>query len=281
MLAGALCVATSTTGRAQARDSAACTRVLAAPASDSVTAEVLLTIRSLDPARPLPDSYAEMIALGVRSNLHFPRGLALDTYQGGNGAMRLTNLVLEGVYHATLRADGHLSNVRVAGDFIGEAFDRAMVASLRALDSSGDLPGLPAGVADSVRGIPIVLSVNTIDDTKSFVVTGAGITSSPLFRFRTPRRTVTKGILALIQPRLEYPPGLRAQGIPGQAIIRFVIDPEGVVDGRTVQAIRYTDIEFLKAVAAAVPRMRFSPLAVEGCAVRAVVTQPFNFSLAP
>jgi protein TonB len=77
----------------------------------------------------------------------------------------------------------------------------------------------------------------------------------------------------------RYPEGLRAAGVEGQVVARFVVGEEGRVEEGTVKVVRSDNHLFDEAVRLALPRMRFTPAAIGGKTVRQQVEMPFVFTL--
>jgi len=77
----------------------------------------------------------------------------------------------------------------------------------------------------------------------------------------------------------RYPESLRQAGMTGCVIAEFVVDETGRVDSATFRAVKFTHVDFVRAVIAALPDFRFQPAQVDGRNVRAVVRQPYTFSI--
>ena len=79
----------------------------------------------------------------------------------------------------------------------------------------------------------------------------------------------------------RYPAALRASGMSGRVVVRFVVDTLGRAEVGDVVMVEATHALFADAVREALERYRFSPGAVEGRKVRTLVQLPFTFSLQP
>ena len=79
----------------------------------------------------------------------------------------------------------------------------------------------------------------------------------------------------------RYPAALRASGMSGRVVVRFVVDTLGRAEVGDVVMMEATHPLFADAVRDALERYRFSPGAVEGHKVRTLVQLPFTFSLRP
>jgi protein TonB len=80
-------------------------------------------------------------------------------------------------------------------------------------------------------------------------------------------------------PTPGYPEMLRAAGVTGAVVARFVIDSAGRAEVRTLQVVRSDHELFTAAVRTVLPRMRFIPAEVNGRRVRVLVEQAFVFRL--
>ncbi|HEY0777508.1 MAG TPA: energy transducer TonB [Gemmatirosa sp.] len=76
-----------------------------------------------------------------------------------------------------------------------------------------------------------------------------------------------------------YPPVLKAQGVGGTVVVKFVVDTMGRVDMRTFRVLRTDDTAFTRAVRATVARAEFLPALLDGRKVRQYVEQPFTFAV--
>lgn len=77
----------------------------------------------------------------------------------------------------------------------------------------------------------------------------------------------------------RYPELLRAAGIEGEVVARFVVDEEGRVEGKSIRFTRSDNQLFEDAVRAALARARFVPAEIGGKKVRQLVEMPFMFNL--
>jgi protein TonB len=80
-----------------------------------------------------------------------------------------------------------------------------------------------------------------------------------------------------VPPR--YPELLRAAGVEGRVIARFVVNEGGSVEDGSVKFIQSDNHLFEEAVRAALHRMRFTPAEIGGRKVRQLVEMPFVFAL--
>ena len=76
-----------------------------------------------------------------------------------------------------------------------------------------------------------------------------------------------------------YPEILKASGVEGEALVRFVVDTLGRAEVGTFAVLEASHEAFGAAVKAALPRMRFLPAEAGGKKVRMLVQQRFAFAL--
>jgi TonB family protein len=78
----------------------------------------------------------------------------------------------------------------------------------------------------------------------------------------------------------RYPDQLRAAGIQGSVVAKFVVDTAGHAEMRTFEVLKSEHEGFTAAVREALPKMRFVPAQVTGGRkVRQLIQMPFTFSL--
>lgn len=76
-----------------------------------------------------------------------------------------------------------------------------------------------------------------------------------------------------------YPGILREAGVEGRAVVRFIVDENGVADVGSFEVVNSTHELFSLAVRTALPGMRFKPAEKGGEPVERRVEQPFTFTL--
>ncbi|MDB4951510.1 MAG: TonB family C-terminal protein [Gemmatimonadetes bacterium] len=77
-----------------------------------------------------------------------------------------------------------------------------------------------------------------------------------------------------------YPPALRYRGVPGMAMVRFKVMPDGTVHPQSVDVLVSTSGAFADAARKVVPHMRFTPATSAGHPASAWVTLPLNWQTA-
>lgn len=279
--AGALQVTASDTVRTR------CLAALSGPAADSQTVAVGIQVYSLGSATGwsvMSGEYARLLSVGLREFLRVPMPLPLGTFEVSVADARRTARTMAGQtvfgsYQATLRRNGRLSNPVASGGVRDETFDAAIIAALVALDSSGLLPAPPSDLigARMETDVEFVVTGARLPHARvSATAAGDPVAPEPLLHIRIPLRRVTRelrelpGGPALISPR-------ELQTRPGSVRLAFVVAEDGTVDTETVRVIGADAPGFAAAALSLLPHMRFEPLTIAGCKVRALTWMPFAF----
>jgi protein TonB len=91
---------------------------------------------------------------------------------------------------------------------------------------------------------------------------------------------VNELLMHLITPaKPRYPEVLRAAGIDGRVLVRFVVDTLGRIDPASVQILSSTHDQFTRAVRAALSGFRFRPAESGGKRIPALAEMPFEFKV--
>ncbi len=77
----------------------------------------------------------------------------------------------------------------------------------------------------------------------------------------------------------EYPPRMLEKNIEGFVLVQFVVDSLGHADTTTFRVLDAAQPEFVAAVKAALPRMKYRPASLGGRPVSQLVQQPFGFKI--
>jgi len=96
----------------------------------------------------------------------------------------------------------------------------------------------------------------------------------PYFEFQVEQPTR----FAPDSPHPHYPNALRAANVQGMVLAQFVVDTLGRAEPTTFKVLKSDRPEFVEAVKAALPEMRFIPAEVGGRKVKQLVQQPFSFA---
>ena len=143
---------------------------------------------------------------------------------------------------------------------------------------------------EPLKGIPPITTGPAINDASNlFIVSGsithdstlAGRSSSvadPSAIFEENQVEKTAALRSSVRP--IYPEVLRAAGVGGRVVVRFIVDTMGLVEHESVVVREASHARFENAVRDVLPRMRFTPALLNGKPVRMLVEMPFEFSIA-
>jgi TonB family protein len=84
----------------------------------------------------------------------------------------------------------------------------------------------------------------------------------------------------IVQPTFHYPRILQEAGIPGRAVVQFVIDTLGGVEPTSVRVLEHTHLAFADAARTGVLDARFNPARLGVHPVRQLSKMPVRFTLA-
>jgi hypothetical protein len=96
--------------------------------------------------------------------------------------------------------------------------------------------------------------------------------------FTADRVDTTAGLIDASALRIEYPPTMFAEAVPGFVIAEFVVDTLGSVEGGTFSIVSSTHPLFSEAVRMAMVRASYTPARQGGRRVRQLLHQPFTFA---
>jgi TonB family protein len=271
----------------QQPDSAACRAVVSNPVRDSLSATVGVMTTAFDQTITLTAAYRSELAAAIREVLHVPAPLPLVVYdmtslgkkRSGQDSMSVTPTVI-GAYAARLLPDGRMGNIRVIGGARATAFDDAFLRALRVLSDSGLLPPRQDPRVNDSLELRFTVFPNAVTLPSNAGIRFSVLPMEPLFRMRVPALGEGKILAPMaenVAPR--YPEGARARRIEGNVLLQFVVGTDGLGELDSVQILQATSMEFVSAVLTALPRLRFHPLEIRGCALRSVAQMPFEFRL--
>lgn len=101
---------------------------------------------------------------------------------------------------------------------------------------------------------------------------------SSLEVFTADQVDTTAGLIDVASLRIEYPPTLFAEAVPGLVIAEYVVDTLGFVEDGTFSIVSSTHPLFSEAVRTALVRASYEPARRRGRRVRQLVHQPFTFA---
>jgi beta-lactamase regulating signal transducer with metallopeptidase domain len=101
------------------------------------------------------------------------------------------------------------------------------------------------------------------------------VANQPYFEFQVEKQVQ----IAPGSPFPKYPATMKAAGLEGEVLSQYIVDTTGLADMRTFKLLKPARQEFVDAVKAALPSMRFTPAEIGGRKVKQLVQQPFTFGL--
>lgn len=101
---------------------------------------------------------------------------------------------------------------------------------------------------------------------------------SSLEVFTADQVDTTAGLIDVASWRIQYPPTLFAEAVPGLVIAEYVVDTLGSVEEGTFSIVSSTHPLFSEAVRTALVRASYEPARRGGRRVRQLVHQPFTFA---
>jgi protein TonB len=141
------------------------------------------------------------------------------------------------------------------------------------LNFQGKIPPTNVDVVDHVPGVPngssfwgdtlAALGGSTIDTSRGGETWNASETSARLLHAARPR----------------YPEMLRAAGVSGRVLVRFVVDTGGYVQPASITIVQSSHDLFSRAVRDVMPAMRLIPAEVGGRRVPMLAEMAFEFAL--
>ena len=135
-------------------------------------------------------------------------------------------------------------------------------------------PGQKDGRAVATRmRMPFIFHQNAVDPTADFKPTPSLIAASDIVSLEA----LDQKPVATFQMRPAYPFAMRRNGVAGRAVVEFIVDAQGSVQG--AQAVEFTHPDFGPAAAAAVSKWKYRPGTKNGQPVNTRMRTPIVFTL--
>jgi TonB family protein len=255
-------------------DSTRCDSIVARAQIDSVAVRLSIRALSLDGAGLTADGES-LLETMIASEFVPPRPFRLSVFSAGTPVTHLLKSMspksglraptVTGVYRFMLHSDGTVSDVYIARISLVPGFDSAAVS---AIQSAARLNAMPKtdGQAKEAR-IELRLTTDSLPGGRSL----------SLARF--PRMTVVDASAKPDNPAPVYPEEEKRDGVEGDAVLRFIVDRTGEPIVETAMVVRGGTPGFVMAAMSVLPKLRFTPATISGCAVAQAVDYPFNFVL--
>ncbi|MFL5581111.1 MAG: TonB family protein [Gemmatimonadaceae bacterium] len=169
----------------------------------------------------------------------------------------------------TLHQDGAVSEVATTRRSVVPALDSALAVALRESGAARSLAGAVRRALPDADSVTLALELRADDDTTSASGTVARV-RLPHHRLTTP--ALTGGM------SVRYPERERNRQREGRVVIDYVVRADGSTDPMSWQP-REGTTEFVRAVARALPALRFRPALAGGCAVATELRHTWDFQV--
>jgi TonB family protein len=185
----------------------------------------------------------------------------------------IATFAAHGLYAFHYSPGGQLGGPRVLVSSLSQRLDSAVVRAVIAASDSGGLLPLPADRKDSIE-LRLTIGMSPMADSLSI--------KGPLFRVRLPvfDQVTRPWSNQNAEDAPHYPVGERQAGVEGKVHVELVVRSDGTADPRSILIQRATTMSFAQNVYDAILKAKYVPARVAGCPVSALVTQPFEFTIA-
>ncbi len=254
---------------------ARCDSVVAAARTDTVGSGLFLSLKRVDGGDMASAQIADIL-LVVGAAFRPPTPFRLTVFSGpvltssfrrisGNSEPVLRPPTLTGAYRVKVGSDGAFTSLATIRASLMPGFDSAAMAAIKTAGETKEFfaphDGTPAATID------FRFSTDSVG--------GQGWTVRRLVSMTFPRMPV---IDAVVQPGTtlaELPQTERREGAPTETVLRFVVDRTGEPIMETLEIVRGTSIDFVRAALAALAKHRFVPAQIRGCSVSQLIEFPF------
>lgn len=188
--------------------------------------------------------------------------------RGGDTVPAPRSPTVTGTYRITATPDGRLLGVQTIRESLMPGYDSAATLAItRAAAMPGFLPALDT--SDTVL-VDIRIGTDSAPGARR------------LLAARLPRMPVVDATPQLGNPPPVFPEAARADSVTsGEALLSFVVDRTGLPILSTVEAVRASSFDFLRAALDTLPSQRFTPARIRSCPVAEQVEYLFTFVLPP
>jgi TonB family protein len=256
------------------RDTSRCDSVVAAARVDSIAVALSIRAFPIDGSTMTPET-EEIFTTAIAGEFIPPRPFRLTVFSSGAPATQVLRVMstksglrsptVTGVYRFQLREDGTVSEFVVARLSLVPGFDSAVVVAIQKAAREKALPRFDG----QLRQFEVRLSTDSLPGGRRMSVA------------EFPRMPVVDAVAKPNNPTPEYPPEEKRDSVEGNVVLRFIVDRDGEPIVETTMVVRATTRGFMNAALVTLPKLRFMPATIKGCAVAQVVDYPFNFVLPP
>lgn len=258
-----------------APDSARCDSIVAASRVDTVPSALYISVQQrevdLDPddeGRIINDIASRFVPpVPFRMSVfEGPQLMSAVRLRGGDSVPKPRAPTVTGTYRITAAPDGRLLAVRTIRESLVRGFDSSATTAIESLAMA---PGfIPALDTDDSVHIDVRIATDSVFGSRR------------LFSATFPRMPVVDVVPRLGNPAPAFPEAEQQDSVAaGETLLRFVVDHHGLPMLSTVEDLRTSSINFLKAALAVLPAQRFIPATVHGCPVAQQVDYLFTFAI--
>ena len=270
-----VCLAVST--RAQRPDSTLCDSIVFAARRDSVRTALYVNVISID--AETSDEHRRVMATAIGTAFVAPRPFRLSVFSGPAqmrtfrrmGADTLTELrapSVTGIYRFSSTRNDSTSRPEVIRASLIPGFDTAALDAIRSALRLAGAFAPPPGMAS------MQLEVRIASDSTP----GALKMVEAFF----PRMPVVDAVPFADNPPAKMPMAAGDDSTRRfDVMLRFVVDRAGLPALEAIEVIRGSSLSYVREAFIALPKQRFTPARVNGCAVAQVVSYPFAFVWPP
>ncbi|CAN5604421.1 hypothetical protein BH23GEM1_BH23GEM1_05940 [soil metagenome] len=236
----------------------------------------------------LSTDYLTSVAAAIAAHMRVPAQMespafSVDMHEGAEPdfAKRVTSAAAT---YSPLPGD-RFASIQLYGVGANQAMERALAQAISDAHSAGEIPPLPAGAYPPDLLLEIAVgsrrqdedSPDTLDRLPAHAGASRPIAVGHAFveRYRLDQAVVPR----TSTQRVPYPAAARQLRADGTVTMEFIVDEAGkvVVDRAILRSADRAD--FARAVAKALPQMRFRPAQVGACRLPTVVRQSFVFGV--
>ena len=263
---------TSATRAADAR----CDSVVAASRVDTVSSGLFLALKRVDGGDLATEQITDMLLLTGAAFIP-PTPFRLTVFSGPSlipsfrriGASHepvLRQPTLTGAYRVKVDANEVFTSLETVRASLMPGFDSAAMLAIKA---AGTSKGLFAP-RDGTRSATIDFRFATDSIVES------GWTVRRLVTAIFPRMPVNDAVVPSTLAGAGLPETERREGQPAETVLRFVVDRTGQPIMETLEIVRGTSLDFVRAALTALGKQRFVPARIHDCSVAQQVEFPFT-----
>jgi len=257
-------------------EDARCDSVVAAARADTITSGLFLALKRVDGGELATAQITDMLLL-TGAAFTPPTPFRLTVFSGpvmtptfrrisADPAPVLRPPTLTGTYRVKVGSNGEFTALETIRASLMPGFDSAAMAAIK---SAGEAKGVWAP-RDGTGSATIDFRF------ASDSVGGPGWTARRLVTTRFPRMPVTDAVPQPGTAKADLPQVERREGAPAETVLRFVVDRTGEPIMETLEIVRGTSIDFVRAALNALAKQRFVPAEIRGCRVAQLVEIPFT-----